>query len=151
MLRLRLHVLQTAVRSSGCLRSARQPSFFLTRRISQTTCSQRKEVAHAPRQLIAISRTCSRAIATTADAHIASEGNGAAAQGIAGAPKLTFQEAITALEQYWAKQSGVDCAILLPHNTEVRNVCPGRRFTPVMSAAGHSQAGQAHAQRLPLA
>ena len=35
---------------------------------------------------------------------------------------LTFQEAISTLEQYWAKQSGLNCAILLPHNTEVRDV-----------------------------
>ena len=33
---------------------------------------------------------------------------------------LTFQAAITALEKYWAEQSGLDCAILLPHNTEVK-------------------------------
>lgn len=36
---------------------------------------------------------------------------------------LTFQQAVAALEQYWAHQSGLHCAILLPHNTEVC-LCP---------------------------
>ena len=47
-----------------------------------------------------------------------STGNGAPAP----QTHLTFQEAISTLEQYWAKQSGLNCAILLPHNTEVRGV-----------------------------
>ena len=120
MLRHKLYVLHRAVCRLGSSRASRPALPWLPRRNSPAVCSQRRDFAHATRPLIAASRTFSRALVTDVEAHTVCDTNGASEPATAGAPTLTFQEAITALEQYWAKESGANCAILLPHNTEVR-------------------------------
>ena len=120
MLRHRLCLLQKAVGRLEYLRSSRQVLQHLPRRHSPALCSQRRGFAAASRPVIATSRIYSSALATEAAPYTATDTNGAPRADAGAAPKLTFQEAITALEQYWAKQSGANCAILLPHNTEVR-------------------------------
>ena len=117
MLRHRLLALHRTVHRLGLLRLSRHAQVCVSRRVQPVACIPRTQVAHAVRPLVTQTSVCTRAIAT--DSHVESphETNGAAA---AGAASLTFQEAITTLEQYWAKQSGANCAILLPHNTEVQ-------------------------------
>ena len=132
MLRQRLYLLQKAVGRLACLRSSRQVLHHLPRRYSPALCSQRRGFAAATRPVIATSRIYTSALATEAAPYTAPDTNGAPRTDVGAAPKLTFQEAITALEQYWAKQSGANCAILLPHNTEVRHthlpdVCQSQR------------------------
>ena len=122
MLRQQLGVLQRTLFRTGALRASRQVLPGLPRRKSVLPCSQREDFPCAIRPVIAASRTCCNAHATDVGAHTAVDTNGASEPKVIGDRKLTFQEAITALEQYWAKQSGVECAILLPHNTEVRPV-----------------------------
>lgn len=121
MLRQRLCALQKTVARLGCPRSSRQILHRLPRRNSHAFCSQRIDFAAATRPLIAASRVYSQAAASEVHEHTTCDTNGASQPAIVGARKLTFQEAITALEQYWAKQSGANCAILLPHNTEVQH------------------------------
>ncbi|DBA71104.1 TPA: hypothetical protein ACH3X2_011520 [Trebouxia sp. C0005] len=75
--------------------------------------------ATATRPLLTASRVYSQVVTSETHEPITRDTNGASQPAIVGARELTFQEAITALEQYWAKKSGANCAILLPHNTEV--------------------------------
>ncbi len=131
MLRQRLGAVQKVLSRLVNLRTSRPTVPFTSRRNSPAVCSQRKDFAGAIRPLTATSRIYSNALATDTDVHSARDSNGASGSAIVGAHKLTFQEAITALEQYWAKQSGADCAILLPHNTEVhRLACCGHSPFP---------------------
>lgn len=121
MLRQRLCALQKTVARLACPRSSRQVLHRLPRRNSPAVCSQRRDFAAATRPLLAASRVYSQAVTSETHEPTTRDSNGASHPAVVGARKLTFQEAITALEQYWAKQSGADCAILLPHNTEVQH------------------------------
>jgi len=120
MLRQRLCALQKTVARLGCPRSTRQVLHRLPRRNSPAVCSQRRDFAAVTRPLLAASRVYSQVATSETHEPTTRETNGASQLAVVGARKLTFQEAITALEQYWAKQSGANCAILLPHNTEVQ-------------------------------
>ncbi|DBB00083.1 TPA: hypothetical protein ACH3X1_013938 [Trebouxia sp. C0004] len=119
MLRQRLCALQKSVARLGCPRSSRPGLHRLPRRNSPAVCSQRRDFAAATRPLLAASHVYSQVVSSETHEQSPRDTNGASHPAIVGAPKLTFQEAITALEQYWAEQSGANCAILLPHNTEV--------------------------------
>ena len=121
MLRHRLLALHRTVHRLGLQRLSRHAQLCVSRRVQPVASIQRTQVAHAVRPFVTQTSVCTRAIAT--DSHVESphKTNGAAAaSSFVGAASLTFQEAITTLEQYWAKQSGANCAILLPHNTEVQ-------------------------------
>lgn len=122
MLRQRLCALQKTVARLGIPRSSRQVLHRLPRRNAPAVCSQRRDLVPAcGRPLLFGSRVYSQVVASETHEPTTRETNGASQPAIVGARKLTFQEAITALEQYWAKQSGANCAILLPHNTEVHH------------------------------
>lgn len=120
MLRQGLCTLQKTVARLGCPRSSRQVLHRLPRRNSPAVCSQRRDFAAATRPLLAASRVYSQVVTSDTRELTTRDTNGASQPALVGARKLTFQEAITALEQYWATQSGANCAILLPHNTEVQ-------------------------------
>ena len=119
MLRHRLLALHITVRRLGSHRLSRDFLPCVSRRVCPVPCSQRSPFAYAVKPFVARTPVCTRAVATSRHVEQAQDNNGTAAAKLEGAPSLTFQEAITSLEQYWAKQSGANCAILLPHNTEV--------------------------------
>ena len=120
MLRQRLCALQKTVARLGCPRSSRQVLHRLPRRNSPAFWSQRRDFAAVTRPLLAASRVYSQVVTSESHEPTTRDTNGVSQPAIVGARNLTFQEAITALEQYWAKQSGANCAVLLPHNTEVQ-------------------------------
>ena len=126
MLRHRLLTLHRTVHRLGSHRLSRDALPCVSRRVCHVVCSQRGHVAYAGRPFLTRTPVCTRAIATDRHVEAAHDTNGAVASTLVGAPSLTFQEAITTLEQYWAKQSGANCAILLPHNTEVHTCIPCR-------------------------
>ena len=116
MLRYRLFAMHKATRNgfSACTTlQARTPT------VRRCACaSQRREIACAASRINALGHQRIQAVATSTEPLQKQRNNGLHPKSTA-SRKLTFQEAITALERYWAEQSGVNCAILLPHNTEV--------------------------------
>ena len=119
MLRYRLLAMHRATRSSFSAYAIPQARPCTVRRPA-CACSQRRYVASVAQRFDKLSSQRTHAVAESAAAVQQQRNNGVHTVPTA-SRKLTFQEAITALERYWAEQSGVDCAILLPHNTEVRS------------------------------
>lgn len=134
MLCHRLFALRTTVHKLGSQRLSRNALPCVSRRVCPAACSQRTHVAYAGRPSATPTSVCAKAIATARHVESRHDINGAAASPLVAVPSLTFQEAITTLEQYWAKQSGANCAILLPHNTEVRNCLRCRLWWSVAAA-----------------
>ena len=119
MLRYRLSRLHITVQRFGSQRASKPSLACLPRRACSTACSQRTAFAYASRPFVVRAPICARAVSIDRCIETAHKTNGSSVEGLASVPSLTFQEAITALEQYWATKSGSNCAILLPHNTEV--------------------------------
>ena len=116
MLRYRLFAMHTATRNSFPACTALQARTPAVRRCA---CNgQRRDIACAGSRINALCHERIQAVTTSTEHLQEQRNNGLHPKSIA-SRKLTFQEAITALERYWAEQSKVDCATLLPHNTEV--------------------------------
>lgn len=120
MLRHKLLKLHTTVQRLGSQRLPRQALACVPRRTGPVACSQRSACVYAFQPFTSRSSVCTTATVTDRHSKVVHDSNGTSPAGLVGVPSLTFQEAITALEQYWAKLSGSNCAILLPHNTEAR-------------------------------
>lgn len=116
MLRYRLFAMHTATRNGFSACTALQARTSTVRRCA--CVSQRRDISCAASQINALCHQRIQAVATSTEPLQKQRNNGLPPKSTA-SRKLTFQEAITALERYWAEQSGVNCAILLPHNTEV--------------------------------
>lgn len=117
MLRQPVFAVQRATRCILCARTGFQARPLSVRKPLHICSGQSRLVVRATQLTDALTNQRRAAAANGAATLQGQRANGS--QTVQATRKLTFQEAITALEQYWAVQSGVNCAILLPHNTEV--------------------------------
>lgn len=119
MLRQRLFAMHRVTRCIVPASTTPQIRLYCIRKPACIRSGQRRDVACAAQHFdaVALQGTPTVADGTATRNNARTNGVHTAVQATR---KLTFQEAITALERYWAEQSSMNCAILLPHNTEVR-------------------------------